>query len=177
MAFGVVVLLPMRVAVLGTLLVLYFVLVWLLFTLFGAASRRLLRIITKLFLGAGFFFGGVRLHVTGKWEVLFYPFVLFCFVLLPSPCVCYQGTTTIVSNHCSYLDILVHLYLLSPRFVAKVLEFIIMINLTYCFSDLCTLCTLSLLSRKELKIFLVWDFWHKFSTVCMLLTLGHQAEG
>ncbi|ELR17567.1 phospholipid/glycerol acyltransferase, putative [Acanthamoeba castellanii str. Neff] len=73
--------------VLVFMLAAYIAIAWLLSLLAsGGRPRTALRAVTSLFLRVGFFVGGVRLHIRGKRE----------------------ATGTIVSNHCSYLDVLIH---------------------------------------------------------------------
>lgn len=97
-AAGAVLLLPVRAMVLVFMLAAYIAIAWLLSLLAsGGRPRTALRAVTSLFLRVGFFVGGVRLHIRGKRE----------------------ATGTIVSNHCSYLDVLIHAYLSFPSFVAK----------------------------------------------------------
>jgi lysophosphatidylcholine acyltransferase/lyso-PAF acetyltransferase len=114
-------LLPVRAVVLVLMLAAYIAIAWLLSLLPSGAGgpRTTLRAVTRLFLRVGFFVGGVRLHIRGKREV-FMPSPSHVFRALTDNRPSTQATGTIVSNHCSYLDVLIHAYLSFPSFVAKV---------------------------------------------------------
>jgi lysophosphatidylcholine acyltransferase/lyso-PAF acetyltransferase len=119
-AAGAVLLLPVRAVVLVFMLAAYIAIAWLLSLLAsGGRPRTALRAVTSLFLRVGFFVGGVRLHIRGKREVVMLsPSRVFRALTDTHPST--QATGTIVSNHCSYLDVLIHAYLSFPSFVAKV---------------------------------------------------------
>jgi 1-acyl-sn-glycerol-3-phosphate acyltransferase len=91
------------VAVLVPMLAAYIAIAWAMQSscavLGRSGQRTAQRAVARLFLGAGFVVAGVRLRVSGRRD---------------------EGARTMVSNHCSYLDVLVHAYLTFPSFVAKV---------------------------------------------------------